>query len=277
MNIQGIENHQIIGIPIVTAGAVFHTQRGPVIVILRQYVYIGHGKVIHSSEQLESFNCDINDKSMKVNGWLQHITTQEIFAIPLDIISGLPYVNLRPYTDKEWNILTHIIIISNITWDLTILDNIISEDERWFDAVSDHVEDISPLFDIYGDYSQRHEVHNVYLNRYNLGDGNNPINEIPHIINNFKSTCSELTQPSNIRTDNPPDYTSHIPHFAWQSMDIIKCTFDATTKYVRGPMSIFPKQHYRSLFSALNFHRGKELVATDIIYFNTPAVSYGTT
>ena len=99
--IQGIDNHQIIDVPIVTSGAIFHTQRGPDIVILHQYVYIGHGKAINSSRQLEIFNCDVNEKSIKINGRLQCITTQEGFAIPLDIISGLPYINLRSYTDKE--------------------------------------------------------------------------------------------------------------------------------------------------------------------------------
>ena len=100
-DIQGIDNHQITDVPIVTAGAVVHTQRGSVIIIIHQHAYIGHEKTIHSSGQLESFNCDVNDKYMKVNVGLQPITTQEGVSIPLGIISGLPYVNLRPYTDKE--------------------------------------------------------------------------------------------------------------------------------------------------------------------------------
>ena len=67
---------------------------------------------------------------MKVNGGLQRITTQEGCIIPLDIIFGLPYVNLRPYTDKEWKTLSRVILTSDVTWNPTILDNIISEDER---------------------------------------------------------------------------------------------------------------------------------------------------
>ena len=86
---QTIPNHQITDVPIVTAGAVVQNQKGSVIIILHQYAYIGHGKNIHSSGQLESFNCDFNDKSMKVNGDLQRITTREGFSIPLDIISRL--------------------------------------------------------------------------------------------------------------------------------------------------------------------------------------------
>ena len=130
VDIQAIDNHQVNNVPIFTAGAVVHIERGPVIIIFHQYAYIGHGKTIHSSGQLESFNCDINDKCIKVNGGLHCITTQAGFAITLDIISGLPYVNLRPYTDKEWRTLPHVILTSDFTWDPTILNNIISEGER---------------------------------------------------------------------------------------------------------------------------------------------------
>ena len=70
VNIKHIDSHQITYIPIATTDTVVHTQCGPVIVILHQYTYIYHGKTIHSSGQLESFNCDVNDKSMKVTGGL---------------------------------------------------------------------------------------------------------------------------------------------------------------------------------------------------------------
>ena len=55
---------------IVTAGAIVQTQRAPTIIIMYQYAYIGHGQIMHVSGQLESFNCDINDTSMKVSSGL---------------------------------------------------------------------------------------------------------------------------------------------------------------------------------------------------------------
>jgi hypothetical protein len=36
VNVQGIDNHQIVDIPIVTAGAIVKTQRGEVIIFLHQ-------------------------------------------------------------------------------------------------------------------------------------------------------------------------------------------------------------------------------------------------
>jgi len=43
VDIWGIDNHQIVDIPIVTAGAVVTTQQGPTIVILHQYAYTSQG------------------------------------------------------------------------------------------------------------------------------------------------------------------------------------------------------------------------------------------
>jgi hypothetical protein len=63
---QGIDNHQIVDIPIVTAGAVLKMQRGEVIIILHQYAYTGKGKTIHSSGQPEWYKQEVDDRSIKV-------------------------------------------------------------------------------------------------------------------------------------------------------------------------------------------------------------------
>ena len=51
---------------------------------------------------------------MQLNGGLQRITTQEGVTIPLDTISGFPYVNLRPYTDNKWKSFPRIILTLDI-------------------------------------------------------------------------------------------------------------------------------------------------------------------
>ena len=43
VDIQDIENYQITDVHIVTVGAIVHTKKGHIIIILHQYVYIGHG------------------------------------------------------------------------------------------------------------------------------------------------------------------------------------------------------------------------------------------
>ena len=96
---QGINNHRITDIPIVTTGGVVSTQKGEVIAIMHQYAYVGQGKTIHSCTQLEAHKQTVHDKSKKVGG-KQWIETLDGYIIPLNICQGLPYMTIRPYTDK---------------------------------------------------------------------------------------------------------------------------------------------------------------------------------
>jgi len=54
---------------------------GPAIAILHQYAYTGQGKMIHSSTQLEWYKNDVNNRSIKVARGLQHILTNDGYAI----------------------------------------------------------------------------------------------------------------------------------------------------------------------------------------------------
>jgi hypothetical protein len=56
VTITGIDNHQLGDLPVCTGAAYGLTQHGPVIFIMHQYAYLGQGKSIHSSGQLESFH-----------------------------------------------------------------------------------------------------------------------------------------------------------------------------------------------------------------------------
>ena len=54
VGVQGIDNHKMNNIPIVTTGGVTRTQRGEVILILNQYVYVSKITSINSSPQTEA-------------------------------------------------------------------------------------------------------------------------------------------------------------------------------------------------------------------------------
>ena len=66
--VSGLNSNQVKDLEIVTAGGVAPSQRGPVIIILRQYAYLGSGNTIHSCIQLESFKNIIDDKSINHKG-----------------------------------------------------------------------------------------------------------------------------------------------------------------------------------------------------------------
>jgi hypothetical protein len=102
---------------------------------MHQYVYLGKGKTIHSSVQVEHFGNNVNDKSVKVKGGKQCITTLDGFAIPLQIRGGLAYLDMHPPDDKELETLPHVVLTSDAEWNPTIVDCEI--DKKWLDAQMD--------------------------------------------------------------------------------------------------------------------------------------------
>jgi hypothetical protein len=68
VNVEGIDGHVMEQCRLVSAGAVTHSNRGPVILIMHQYAHSGKGHSIHSSPQLEWNGIDVNDKSARVSG-----------------------------------------------------------------------------------------------------------------------------------------------------------------------------------------------------------------
>ena len=55
-------------IPIVIADGATNTQRGEVIIILNQYVYVGKGTSFHSSSQIEAYKNKVYDRAIKARG-----------------------------------------------------------------------------------------------------------------------------------------------------------------------------------------------------------------
>src|SRR5687768_3205790 len=163
VDIQGIDNHCINDIPIVTAGGVVNTQRGEVIAIMHQHAYVGKGKTIHSCGQLEAHKQDVHDKSIKIGG-KQRIVTLDGYIIPLNIRNGLPFMTIRPYTDAEWKRLPQVILTADVDWDPSILDCKQEDNEEWYNAMEDlPTLTPDPLFDEYGDYRNIQTIAQVIM------------------------------------------------------------------------------------------------------------------
>jgi len=63
-DISRINNHTMVGLPIVTAAGVVNTHVGPVCVIPHQYALLGNGKSIHISVQMECHDIVVNERSL---------------------------------------------------------------------------------------------------------------------------------------------------------------------------------------------------------------------
>ena len=162
VDVQGIDNHQITNIPIVTAAGVVNTQRGEVILIMHQYAHIPNGKTIHSAGQLEHHGITVDDRS-RINGGKQRMITHSGYVIPFNVRSGLVTMDMRPPTDDELNLngsksLPQTIITSDLDWNPSAIDYEY-DNENWFDAM-ENLPDLNYdiPFDEYGEYLQTHEI-----------------------------------------------------------------------------------------------------------------------
>ena len=92
---------------------------------------------------MEAFQNDVNDRSIKVSGETQCITTPDSHTFPLNIKSGLPYINICPYTDDEWKKISCVILTLDSEWDPIIPAYSINDDDADNDECYATVSDTS--------------------------------------------------------------------------------------------------------------------------------------
>ena len=114
-DLSGIDNHEMTHIPLITAGSLVRTNNGDVIVIMHNYAKVPGHKTIHSSHQLVSNGISVDDRH-HMEGGTHTITTNEGYKIPLSFRNGLPYMDMRPYTDTEYATLPHVVLTSREHW-----------------------------------------------------------------------------------------------------------------------------------------------------------------
>jgi hypothetical protein len=213
-----------------------------------------------------------------VTGGLQCILTLDGYVIPINIVGGLPYISIHPYTDDEWDSLPHVILTSDLDWDPTVLDHTLDNDEHWYDAMCDMDEppDDSP-FDSEGNYhgcvvAQTSNLPCMTVASVNMPPGiakdsgfvdvtNTLLTadidgvidlcvyyaHIDHAVYSVHLTETVAsTSPPRMGTNMDPDYEVLHPYFGWLPFDMVKKTFARTTQYARMPMSTYLKHHFKS-------------------------------
>ena len=267
INIQGIDNHEVTGLDVVTAATLLNTSQGKVIGIFNEYAYLGKGSSIHSSGQLEWFKTNVDEKSVKVDG-TQLITTLDGYSVPLFIKDGLAYAtSLGRPTDQDMDTYPHVFFTSPDEWDPSVLDH----DPPHLDGL-DHsqVHDQpfgDPMFDAYGDF-----------NECIIANLNTLLDAPPGDCGSYTEIYSVFT--ANLHQSSPqePDWNALRPFFAWTSPSSIKDTFNVTTRHGTAPHTQdYVKKHFKSRNPVFNIPRCSEAVATDIIFSDTPAVDDGST
>ena len=267
INIQGIDNHEVTDLDVVTAATLLNTSQGKVIGIFNEYAYLGKGSSIHSSGQLEWFKTNVDEKSVKVGG-TQLITTLDGYSVPLLIKDGLVYAtSLGRPTDQDMDTYPHVFFTSPNEWDPSVLDH----DPPHLDGLDpSQVPDQpfgDPMFDAYGDFNEH-----IIANHNILSDAP------PEDCGSYTEISSVFTANHHQSSPQEPDWNALRPFFAWTSPSSIKDTFNVTTRHGTAPHTQdYIKKHFKSRNPVFNIPRRSEAVATDTIFSDTPAVDDGST
>ena len=106
-----------------TGAAYIKSKQGPFIGIFGQYAISEKGETLHSAAQLESFGISTGDEFDLLADGPHIITTKCQREIPAEIINGLVYMEMRPYTEDEFTQLPHIQMTSEMEWDPITMRN----------------------------------------------------------------------------------------------------------------------------------------------------------
>ena len=202
-----LDDHDLICLDVVTAAALFDTQKGAVIGIFHEYAHLGKGRSIHVAGQVEWFNCKFDDRS-KVMGGSQRIETPDGYVFLLSIESGLVYMHsIWVPTDDDLQQYPHLFFTSPDIWDASVLDHGITP--GLLDEINQEADDSllqDSIFDEFGDLQQQVVQHmDVFWDSSLEETGEHTFHAYLHVSNPAEQ-----------------DWKSLRAYFAWQSEQVNK-------------------------------------------------------
>jgi hypothetical protein len=228
VDVEGIDNHRVNDIAIVTAGAAIQTHHGPVTAIMNEYALGNQDRTIHSSGQPEWHRNDVNDRSKKV-GRLQFILIVCDSYSSLDIVQCLPYMTMRSYTTDKYQTPPHVMLTSPSRRDLSTLNSVASDADEWYKILPDLIgEDKQVLLDTF-DVSH---VGATYRLTCAIGDQA----PLTIILDNDEANLIATNRSSKVRMSQP-SVDKSMYRFCVQPTKQIKKTLNCITQYVTMPCS----------------------------------------
>lgn len=131
VDLNGIDDHTVGNLQMVTAATKVKTSNGWVILILHQAAYMPDGRTILSTGQMEDFGVLVNDKPKRVTNLIPFLQLNNGYRVPITIRKGLPYVDFHKYTDDDWDSLPHIELTSPHPYDPYKIDSNVPD--SWYD------------------------------------------------------------------------------------------------------------------------------------------------
>ena len=184
-----------------------------------------------------------------VHNGTQTITTPDGYVHPLNFVNGLAYLPLRPFTDKEWETLPHVIWTSDERWDPSSSDRSLTDTKDWGDMYATLPEDNNDRhFNEYGEYiipTRAHDYDDYHERlQYVLDINKFEIIMTEQQLHQGKSANIHLKQ-QNIQMMKP--------YLLYMDDETIKNTIKATPQYGRTNSNTLQlKQTYQTPLPACN-------------------------
>lgn len=274
IDVTGLADHQITNLNIGTYGAVCMTNKGPVIVIIHEVAGYGRGRSIACAIQMEDNGVTIDDRPVRLGG-TQSVTTLEGYVIPLDVINGLCYMKLRPFTDREWRDLPHVELTRDTEWDPTKFDSNLTDDPRWMQR-QPVLPPIQPGFSHDGDYLHRADA----SEGISRPDTSPPVPSPPSSLDTVKALAPLLVHLNEVRPSHfahrrtrRRDYANLRRFYLGVPEAVVQASIAATTQFYQniGEDAARIIDTHRSRYPGNNVHRRNEKLATDLLIPDTPA------
>ena len=95
-------------------------------------------------------------------------------------------MSIRPFTNKEWEDLPHVILTADTDWNPTVINHELDSQEEWFNTMHQPPDPIQDsLFDKMGDYKHAYQVASAIMDSNLVED---------HVITSYPATCTATLQ-----------------------------------------------------------------------------------
>ena len=146
----GVDKHQVCDVPIAKVGAHAHSNEGPVMCMFNKVAHTGRHQSILSPIHMEEHGVKVDEKHPTI-GDLGQLQSPDGFIFPLSSNNALPHLKIRPYADKEFDSLLHVVMTSDEPWDPRSFNNDHAVDPNQF---SPHPQNClpDPNYDLTGEH-----------------------------------------------------------------------------------------------------------------------------
>jgi hypothetical protein len=304
VDIIGVGENLIPGVPLCTAAGLIQTTTGPIIGIMHNYAALGKGGSIHSPVQMKDFGIVIDDTLWTQKQFDGEQGTQMVriptgdegrfFDIDLTISGGLAYFNMQPPTQEQLNdeTIPHVIMTSGMDWDPTKYDDqqdTVATPEAYHPTQihtleigidDDSMVMFAALDGIYPEESHE-DAEGINDEFTEIGEDvptNQTLEHSDVMVDPYEFVPNVMSAVAcfNRKIDAKLTHVEHKygktleqlrPNFAWASIESIKNTLDASTQFYRATQWTKKiKRHYKSRFPGANIDQINETVCTDTAF-----------